>query len=361
MPALSTMELTPAVWYDMNDIHQKLIDAVIRKAELLCPDSLALIGVYGSCATGDTHAKSDLDLLILINDARGLCLADTFILDDTDVGYDLYCTRWDMLEGDAECQHAHLSKLLDSSIVYVKEPEAMQRLEDLRSKARSLLASDVRIPRAMTSLENAKASYADSMLTDSLSRARTFAGAVIYHLLNALMLYNGRYFRKGVKRTFEEIDELGLPFSAKALILAVIQAQTVENLRITLTELMRTVRPYFASGTQKAQPSPSNLTGTYEEMYSNWRNKMWEAADRGDLFSSFMNAVSCRFMLEDIAEAIAVDLPDVIAGFDPGDLQRNARLFEDALDRYLDEYRKIGIQPKHFANADAYLSAYPEQ
>ena len=36
-----------------------------------CPDSLALIAVYGSVATGEEHEKSDLDLLILIEDEQG--------------------------------------------------------------------------------------------------------------------------------------------------------------------------------------------------------------------------------------------------------------------------------------------------
>ena len=32
----------------MNTANQKIIDAIIKKAEKVCPDSLALIGVYGS-------------------------------------------------------------------------------------------------------------------------------------------------------------------------------------------------------------------------------------------------------------------------------------------------------------------------
>ena len=53
-------------------MNQKMIDAVIEKAEMVCPGSLALIGVYGSVATGDEYAKSDLDLLILIQDDNGV-------------------------------------------------------------------------------------------------------------------------------------------------------------------------------------------------------------------------------------------------------------------------------------------------
>lgn len=32
----------------MNEMNKKVIDAIIKQAEALCPDSLALIGVYGS-------------------------------------------------------------------------------------------------------------------------------------------------------------------------------------------------------------------------------------------------------------------------------------------------------------------------
>lgn len=50
----------------MNNINQKIIDAIITKAKIICPNSLALIGIYGSVATGDVYTKSDLDLMILI-------------------------------------------------------------------------------------------------------------------------------------------------------------------------------------------------------------------------------------------------------------------------------------------------------
>ena len=104
----------------MDSVNQKIIDAVIAKAEKVCPDSLALIGIYGSVATGDAYEKSDLDLLILIENDEGWQLGIGFILDDSNIGYDIYCTNWDGLKYDAECHHAQISKLMDSKIVYVK-------------------------------------------------------------------------------------------------------------------------------------------------------------------------------------------------------------------------------------------------
>ena len=284
----------------MNEVNKKIIDAVIKKAEAVCPDSLALIGVYGSVATGDTYAKSDLDLMILINDKKGLQLAETFILNDIGIGYDIYCTGWEMLEEDAKCNHAHLSKLLDSSLVYIKDQSAVQRIEKLREKARNLLASDERYKKAQAAFDSAKKAYADCFLTDSVPQIRFGAGAVIYSLLDAVMLYHGRYFRRGVKRTFEELEPLHIPFNIRENIINIIKAETSVEIRSGLTDLMRNMQACLLFPHEKADPNHGNISGTYEEMFSNWRNKMEEAADREDLFSSFMNMVSFRFMIHEI-------------------------------------------------------------
>ncbi len=41
----------------MNDRNEKMIESIIKKADALCPDFLALIGVYGSVITGDVTKK----------------------------------------------------------------------------------------------------------------------------------------------------------------------------------------------------------------------------------------------------------------------------------------------------------------
>ena len=345
----------------MNNVHRKITDAIIRKAERVCPDSLALIGLYGSCATGDSYAKSDLDLLILIHDDRGRALADGFILDDTGIGYDMYCTTWEALEADAQCSHAHLSKLMDSPFLYVKDSAAVDRLEALREQARAILASDARFGKAQTHLAEAKKCYAECCLTDTLSGMRTFAGAVISELLDALMLFHGRYFRRGIRHTFAELEALALPFDAEELILAVIRAGSAEEIRHALTVLLKTVQAYMAVPAEKEEPSRDNLAGTYEEMFSNWRNKMETAGENGDLFSSFMNMVSCQWMLDDIAGSVNIRKADLMSGFDPCDTGKNAAAFDEMLCQYREEYRRAGIRPKHFADVDAFLAEYRKE
>lgn len=66
----------------LEERNRKIVDAIINKAEIVCPGALALIGIYGSFMTGEYNEKSDLDLLILINDDRGWQLGCGFIQDD---------------------------------------------------------------------------------------------------------------------------------------------------------------------------------------------------------------------------------------------------------------------------------------
>ena len=152
----------------MNRVNEKIVEAIIAKAESICPDSLALIGIYGSVAAGDEYEKSDLDLLLLIQGDDGRKLGTGFILNDSGVGYDIYCTDWDGLKADAECRHAQLSKLMDSEIVYIKSQEAYDELCRLREQTKAFLASEQRFGRVGELMEKAKIAYADSHLHETL-------------------------------------------------------------------------------------------------------------------------------------------------------------------------------------------------
>ena len=324
----------------------------------MCPDSLALIGVYGSVATGDEYEKSDLDLMILIDDENGQVLADGFILDDVDIGYDIYCTSWDMLEKDAQCEHAHLSKLFDAMIVYCRDNGTSKRLGEIRRKAAELLASDRRYEKADKAFSDAKKMLAEVYLTQSLSKARSCAGAAIAFIENAVMLYNGQYFRKGTKRALDELKQLRLSFDLETSILAVIQSETVEKIRAGLTEVFVLTDEYLQVPKKKELPSAQNLRGTYEEMYSNWKNKMAEAAGRDDVYSSFMNLLSLQYMFDEITECIAVDDFEIMDKFNPRKLEENVDVFDQALNKYLTEYEKAGICPKHFENVTEFVEDY---
>ncbi len=330
----------------MHNRNQKIIDAVIEKAHRDCPGSLALIGIYGSFLTGDIHDKSDLDLLILINDDRGYSLAHTFILEDEAIGHDLYCTTWEMLESDAKFSHPHISKLMDSRIVYCADESYLTRLEELRYQAMTV---DTR-QAANAALAEAERSFAKVMLADNLSDVRFWAGNMMYQTMGAIALLNHRYFKMGTRRVFEEIEAMERkPKNLHALVDAFLGADSLTDMKAALSHLLEAVEALFA----EPLPCPEVFPGTYEEMFSNWRNKMYFAAETGDKYLAFDSMCGLDNMLKELGFPM-----DVLGRFDPNDLAASANFYDEILASYRKEYDRAGIQVQSYPDVDAFIETY---
>ena len=343
---------------NMNAVHQKIVDAIMEKAMKECPGVVDLVGIYGSVCTGDVHEHSDLDLLILINDPKGYALSKVFILDDEEVGYDIYCTNWEMLEDDANCGHAHISKLLDSDVLYVRDESVTERLESLKNQAREVLGSDKRFEVIAGIREELCKIYGRAFVAETIGQLRGWAAFMITLSLDAVMLWNGTYFKRGVKRTFEELEGLDVPDDFEKNVMKIVKAKNFIELGIALGTLFKSVMRFTERRTRKDAPTQESLAGTYEEMFSNWRNKMPEAAERGDAFASFMNLASLQYMFEEISAENAIPKFSVLEEFDATDLAKNAKIFDDALEDYRQEYVKLGMEPVRYVNVDEFVKAY---
>ena len=344
----------------MNNVNQKIIRAVIDRANKVCPDSLALIGIYGSADTEDEYERSDLDLLLLIENDDGWKLGTGFILDDRKVGYDIYCTTRSSLRYDAECHHAHLSKLMDSRIVYVKNQDAYDELMALRAQAKQLLDSEERFQRVYEAVDKAKTAYANACLRGGWGQVRMEACGVISYLSDALMLYHGKYFTLGVKRTPEELAALPIDDVFVRSIREATVCKDIDRLRGLLKQLILYTESHVQKERPKEKPSGS-LSGTYEEMYSNWRNKVEEAAKNGDAFASFMNMCSFQFMLSEIAEEVEIGSFPVMEEYDPDSLEENVRTFDKYLRKYEQICKQAGIHVKRYSDVEDFAADYLRQ
>lgn len=340
----------------LNRVNQKIIDAVIEEAKIKCPDSLALIGIYGSVATGDEYAKSDLDLLILIEDDEGWKLGTGFILEDSKVGYDIYCTNWEGLLWDAECHHAQLAKLMDSEIVYVNHREALEKLTRLREQAGAFLQSGKRFERVDELMEKAKVSYADACLCEELGTVRLNAAKAMLYLLDAIMIFHGSYFRRGVKRVFLELTQFPLAPEFLENMQKTAGSKDVAELRKLVKALVLYAESYVSREKELEEPSRDSISGTYEEMYSNWRNKVEEAAAAGDAFSSFMNMCSLQCMISDIASDVGIGAYDIMGAYNPDCLEANVEIYDQFLEQYEKVYEKAGLKVNRYQNVDEFVT-----
>ena len=100
------------------------------------------------------------------------------------------------------------------------------------------------------------------------------------------------------------------------------------------------------------------LTGTYEEMYSNWRNKMYAAAETGNRHLAFMSLLGSNAMFSEISSEVNISRYDALEGYNSQDLPRTAKAYDGILSEYLKEYSKAGIQVKHYSDIDAFVLDY---
>ncbi len=347
--------------------NQSLISAVIEKARRVCPDSLAMIGVYGSFQTGDTHPKSDLDLMILINDEKGFQLSRAFIQDDLGVGHDLYCTTWESLREDAAYPDPHIKKLMDAEIVYCADERYLDELELLRAKARAILEAPFSLDdyrKAEEQFKEARVCYADAMTKDGLPGIRYSAGGFLYYIENAYAMLNKRYFQYGVKRRLEELSAMPKrPDGLIEMIEAVAEANTPDALKAALTELTRESKACFMKAKEAllSEMPPADgdaLRGTYEEMVSNWGGKMALAAEAGDRHLALNSLASFQSMLDDLREDAGIAALNALSAYDPEDLKKTDENFRKMLDNYLDEYRRAGLRPVRYPDVETFIAAY---
>lgn len=351
----------------LKERNQKIINAVIKKASIVCPGSLALIGIYGSFITGDFHEKSDLDLLILINDDRGWQLGCAFIQDDLQVGHDIYCTTWEQLQSDAGYGHPNISKLMDAEIVFYADEKYKEKLDALRQKANDILSAPFSwedYAKAWKQLKEAEHYYTQAMISECKSDVSDGAGKAIYYVENAIAMLNKQYFHCGVRRAYEELDAMRYrPEKLCGMIDDVVSAASAVAVKEHLTLLMKKITDVFCQAeeriaAQKKQVTADTLIGTYEEMYSNWRNKMYMAAETGNRYLAFMSLVSTHEMYLEIGSEVDIGGYDVLGGYDPQDIYKTAKAYDDVLDEYLEEYKKAGIQAKHYPDIDAFVADY---
>ena len=353
---------------ELRETDRILIDAVIRRAERLCPDALDLIAVYGSVLTGDTWEKSDLDLAIVIRDEAGYALAQGFLLEDTGVGYDLYCTTWEQLEDMAQYRDPQIAKLMDSEVVYRRNEAAAARLDRLRTECAERLSSpfspaDLACVRSI--LREAEHFYSRVMTADTLSDMRLNAFGAVRRCMDAVMRAAKRYYRRGARRFLAELRDAGAPEGSLEKLMAVTAAKNAETLQTSLTALLRLMRSWESAlesrcSAEKRPPTPEALRGTYEEMCSNWAGKMLLAEQSGDRWLAFASMCCFQSMLDEIGEEIGLPAFEVLAGYDPDDLAATRAQFQAQSGQYRDLCVSCGLAVCRYPDAQAFLQAYTD-
>lgn len=350
----------------LEERNNRIIEAIIKKAENVCPGAIALIGIAGSFHSGDIYEKSDLDLCIIINDDSAWKVASCFILED--VAFDIYCTPWSRLEEMSEYNNPYITKLLELDIVYCDDEKYMKKYMALRSKVTSKLNQVYSIKdseKAEKFVDEASKEYANIMLSDKYGECRYAVAGMLYYIEFAIYMYNKSYIKRGIKRIPEEISTLKcLPIGFDKLYWTLIKANSVEEAKEISTMLMKAVKEFAkqmkAKVISKKEISEAAIKGTYEEVYSNWKNKMHHASDKDDTYLSLMTAASCQQFYDQMYSEYNIGRIDLMKNTTANNLTLSAEAFDNAMEEYKKNYDRLSIEIKCYKDLDEFERKYLE-
>lgn len=345
--------------------NEKIINMVIERAKRDFPEDIAIIGLSGSFSTGDFHEKSDLDLIIINNTPQGWKISLAFILDD--VGYDIYCTPWDTrIEANANLEIPTVSCLTHMKVLYCAKPEYMERLKAYQTKALDELAKPigaVSLARAQKYITKAKQYYAEACLSNAIGAVKYAAGRLAYEIINAINCLNNSCFQHGLKRYLGELSPLTyVPENFEETYMAIVDAKSVEETRDAAFQLLKGIVSLYdqmdAELVQHPVPTYDNLTGTYEELWCNLRNKIINSTQTKDKSYAFLAAVSAQIYLDEMTADRGTKKFDVMKEFSSDALDAFRESFLTMMDQYLDEYKKVGKEVVRYDSFEELYEAY---
>lgn len=341
-----------------------IIEAVKAKAEKTCPGAVDLIAITGSFASGDYYEKSDLDLLIVINDRTGWNLAKCFILGDT--AHDIYCHTWGKLEKMAEYPNPYVIKLINADLVYSSGEAAVQRYNQLKENLLEVLGRPLDrqdLEKVKGYLQSALAQFARVCLENDFSRCKYLSASIIYYIEYALYMLNKEYIRHGVQGIPEEICALKiLPESFQRLYFTLIKADDLPTLRKSAGDLLKNMESLVAQLEETVCPkkeiSADSLRGTYEEIFSNWKNKMHHAADTGDPYLSLMTAASCQNFYDELFQEYRMEHFSLTEGFQINDLGSTAASFDQVMEKFKGLYQNVSLPVCQYNTLEEFVRDY---
>lgn len=328
--------------------NERIIDIVKNKINEACPGAVDLIGIAGSFCSRDIHEKSDLDLVIVINDDAAKVLDVCFILED--VGFDIYTCKWDRFEEMSNYSNPYVTKLFDLDIVYSRDESVIEKYNNFQKR---LLAnmSDV------NSINKNVETYFSEVLNDydvlvssnNIKEMYSKYARIINTIEYIIYMINKSYVKLGIKRIQEEIQNFKeLPSEFMKTYLSCTDFKSIDDLKNKCASLVNSMKAYLEGKgikilrtrtyEEKSKPKKEiqsdDITGTYEEIFSNWYNKMVLACNINNQYLSFMTMASCQEFYNEMYQEYDIPLTQVIDKYNSRDLDENVKAFVNAMNEW---------------------------
>lgn len=351
---------------ELNLRNERIIDIVKNKINEACPSTVDLIGIAGSFCSGDIHEKSDLDLVIVINDDAAKVLDVCFILED--VGFDIYTCKWDRFEEMSNYNNPYVTKLFDLDVVYNRDGSVIEKYKNLQKRLLANMNDDNSINKNVEAYFGEVLNDYDILVGSNDSKEIYSKYARIINIMEYIIyMINKSYVKLGTRRIQDEIQNFKeLPLEFMKTYLSCTDFKSLDELKSICTSLINSMKTYLESkgikilrtrtdeekSKSKKEIQSDDLTGTYEEIFSNWYNKMVLACNTGNQYLSFMTMASCQEFYDEMYQEYDVPLIQVIDKYNSGDLNENIKSFVNAMNEWKSLYDRFDKKILKFDSLD---------
>ena len=357
---------------ELNYRNNYIINLVKTQIEDKCPKYIDLIGISGSFCNGDIYEKSDLDLLIINNNEKAKYLDKCFILKD--VAFDIYTQDWKEFEKYSLYQNPYVTKLIDLDIIYTSK-EGIKHYKELQRKLKENMNNTILID------DNIKNIFS-SILNDNkelqnetqLHKAYMLYVNILRNTEYIIYMKNKTYIKRGIKRIPEEILSMKiLPNNFKDIYLKIPNISSIEEMQKNSYSLINSIQTIinYTSDMQNLDNKKSvirkkkNLTkkdiiGTYEEIFSNWKNKMIHAQKTNNVYLSFVTMAACQEFYDEMYKQYNIEKIELIDKYNYNNLNKNVINFNKSMENWKKLYDILEIKINYYNNLSELSSLYEE-
>lgn len=333
---------------EIFDRNNKIINEVLEKIKRTCPNSVDMVAIGGSFASGDYHEKSDLDIVIIRNNDDAVNIHKCFIMND--IGYDIYSYNWEDFKRMTRYTNPYVTKLKQLDIIYTRNDEVKDKYKSYQADLNDNMNNELLLKNNISNLfSKVIKNYSDSLSGNTKKDLYKSLGSFIENTENIIYLMNKKYIEHGVRLIPMELinmKELPKDFikNYQRLFECTNEHEIVDAISDTFKSLEQFLIEYDIEGKMRTEFDRKNddkpeitskeLTGTFEELYSNYYNKLKYAYENNDEFLSFRSLVDAQNFYDHFYDNYNIEEIDIISKYNPNDLKQNFDVFVNSLKKW---------------------------
>ena len=348
----------------ISNYNNTILNKILDKVKNEYSDSIDLIGIGGSFCSGLYHEKSDLDLLIIANkDVDDL--SKCYIAEG--IGQDIYYKHWDNLEKMSQYDNMFVTKLKDLNIVYYRDETVLQRYKELQDRLNENMNNEEKnkqtIDNYYSSIINKKKRI---LSTDNLNELYILIGSMMNDIENLIYINNKEYSFGGTKNILCEIYYMpNKPDNFINEYKKILDLTNIDDIKAWATSITNLLSTYLNKNeddvqikdeeveqVEKKDITKNDLIGTYEELYSNYYNKLVYATRINNKFLSFRTMIDAQGFFDEFTGVFNLPEFSVLDKYNPNDLNANVDAFTLLLNKWKALYDEFRISVEEYDSID---------